>query len=88
MEVTDLSYKLLESAKMSTEKLLKYFNEINIEKVDDEGLPMFTVLPALEMVNSLSNIVKAMTNLEKQMRFELGREQSRGKREIGLYERR
>ncbi len=80
------SMRLLYTAKKNLDKLSDYFDQINFTETDMMGKPKYSALDLTRNLKEVGNIVKSLTNLEKQVRLELDDQSIRGDSEIGLME--
>ena len=81
------STRLLQSAKIATEKLAKYFEEVDFTKVDNYGKPMYSARDLSSNLSAVGNIVKSLNTLENAVRKEqLDGSRTRGGSDINYFE--
>jgi hypothetical protein len=79
--------RLVESAKVAAEQLAVYFRNTNFSALDDRGRPIYTAKDLVANLKALGDVVKSLSNLEKQVQKEqLEASTIRGGGEIGAYE--
>ncbi len=79
--------RLLQSAKDGAQKLADYFDQVDFNAIDNYGRPRYSAKEYAANLKEVGNIVKSLTQLEKQVEKEqLEASEARGGSEIGLYE--
>jgi len=64
------STRLLRSAKIATEKLAKYFEEVDFTKMDNYGKPVYSARELASNLGTVGNIVKSLGALESAVKKE------------------
>ena len=64
------SSRLLRSAKSATEKLAKYFEEVDFSKLDNQGKPIYSARELSSNLGNVGNIVKSLLTLETAVKKE------------------
>ncbi len=79
--------RLLQSAKNGAQKLANYFDRVDFEAIDNYGKPKYSARDYAFNLKEVGNIVKSLTQLEKQVEKEqMELSEARGGSEIGIYE--
>ena len=79
--------RLLRSAKKGAEKLAEYFENVDFSETDDYGKPKYTAKDLASNLGAVGNIVKSLTQLERQVQSEQVEVSNvRGNSGIGEYE--
>lgn len=78
--------RLLESTFKTEEEITKYFNNIDMTKLDDFGKPIYTMDSIIKNMEKVGSVIKSLTTLEKQVQSEILELSARGGSEIGYYE--
>lgn len=79
--------RLLKRSKIAAEKLAIYFENVDFDKVDDKGKPIYSARELVATLAMVGNLVRSLTILENQVKKE--RIESvvvRGGSEVGPYE--
>ena len=70
-ELTETSaVKLLKAAKASVTKLEKYFRDIDLTLVDDNGKPIYTAKDLVQNLSKMGDVVSGLSKLEEQVKKE------------------
>ena len=80
------SMRLLNTARLTLDKLSGYFEQIDFKETDMYGKPIYSARDLTSNLKEVGNIVKSLVNLEKQVKLELEEQSIRGSAEIGLFE--
>lgn len=80
------SMRLLDTARLTLDKLSGYFEQIDFKETDMMGRPVYSAKDLTSNLKEVGNIVKSLVNLEKQVKLELEEQSVRGNTEIGLFE--
>jgi hypothetical protein len=79
--------RLLRSARKAADKLSQYFDNVDFEKIDKFGKPVYSSRDVASNLKEIGNIVKSLSTLEEQIRKEQSNSgKIRGGGEIGDYE--
>ena len=74
----------MNSSKLAAEKIIKELIEIEVAQ---SNKAVYSMSAVQELVNSLSSVIKAMVQLERQVRLETkGDMHARGNKSLGHYE--
>lgn len=63
--------RLLKSSKNAAEKLSSYFDNMDFDKVDSYGKPIYTGRDLTGNLKEVGNIIKSLTSLEKQVQKDM-----------------
>jgi len=80
------SMRLLTASRNSVEKLSDYFDQINFKEIDNFGKPIYSAIELTRNLKEVGNVVKSLTNLDKQVKLELEEQSVRGGNKIGYFE--
>ena len=81
------SSRLLKGALVAADQLARWFENIDFNKVDDNGRQMYSSRELSANLKDVGNIIKSLKSLEKQVRQEqLDDNTARGGAEIGMFE--
>jgi len=84
MGTLDLSRTLMDSAKLAADKIIKELVDIEVAQ---SNKAVYSMSAVQELVNSLSSVIKAMVQLERQVKLETkGDMHVRGNKSLGQYE--
>ncbi len=64
------STRLLQSAKIATEKLAKYFETVDFSQMDNYGKPVYSARELASNLGTVGNIVKSLSALENAVKKE------------------
>jgi len=87
-EFQDTTYtRLLKSSKNAAEKLSVYFDNMDFNLTDSYGKPVYSGRDLTSNLKEVGNIIKSLTNLEKQVQKDLlDNDSVRGGGDIGPFE--
>lgn len=81
------SARLLHGARSAADKLAEYFENIDFNKLDNYGRPVYSAKELSGNLKDVSNIVKSLKQLQEQVEKEqMEAKTARGDVEIGMYE--
>lgn len=81
------SSRLLKSAKTATEKLARYFEEVDFSQLDNQGKPVYSARELASNLGNVGNIVKSLGALESAVKKEqMESSRVRGGSDINYFE--